>query len=99
MLDVICSRKKTIRVNGDEMPIDVVKSTFWKLDRDHIDYVMDSLSKNTSNVRNIRAYLTTTLFNAPNTIDSYYQAMVNHDMAQDDFYSGLKQAMYRSENL
>lgn len=33
-----------------------------------------------SDVRNIRAYLITALYNAPLTIDSFYSAMVNHDM-------------------
>lgn len=80
MLDVICSTKDTIRVNGEDMPREVVKSRFLKLDISHIDYVLTSLKKNTSEVRNIRAYLITALYNASTTIDSYYTAWVNHDM-------------------
>ena len=30
-------------------------------------------------IRNIRAYLLTTLYNAPVTMDNYYTAQVNHD--------------------
>lgn len=82
MLDVVCSSNPTIRANGGDIPQEVVKSVFLKLDSDHIDYVLDSLKKNTSDVRNIRAYLITTLYNAPNTIDSYYRARVNHDMEE-----------------
>lgn len=80
MLDVICSTKDTIRVNGEDMPHEIVKSRFLKLDSSHIDYVLTSLKKNTSEVRNIRAYLITALYNAPTTIDGYYTALVNHDM-------------------
>lgn len=80
MLDVICSTNDTVRVNGEDMPQEVVKSRFLKLDSSHIDYVLTSLKKNTSKVRNIRAYLITALYNAPTTIDSYYTALVNHDM-------------------
>lgn len=80
MLDVICSTKDTIRVNGEDMPHEVVKSRFLKLDSSHIDYVLTSLKKNTSEVRNIRAYLITVLYNAPTTIDGYYTTLVNHDM-------------------
>ncbi|MCM1166663.1 MAG: DUF6017 domain-containing protein [Lachnospiraceae bacterium] len=58
----------------------VVKSRFLKLDSSHIDYVLTSLKENTSEVRNIRAYLITMLYNAPTTIDSYYTMRVNHDM-------------------
>lgn len=62
------------------MPREVVKSRFLKLDSSHIDYVLTALKRNTSEVRNIRAYLITALYNAPTTIDSYYTAWVNHDM-------------------
>lgn len=80
MLDVICSTKKTVRVHGEDLPTEVVKSRFLKLNHEHIDYVLTSLKKNTSAVRNIHAYLITALYNAPTTIDSYYTALVNHDM-------------------
>ena len=80
MLDVVCSTKKYIRVNGEDFPQSVVKSQFLKLDSTHIEYVITALDKNTSDVRNIRAYLITALYNAPLTIDSFYSAMVNHDM-------------------
>lgn len=80
MLDVVCSTKKYIRVNGEDFPQSVVKSQFLKLDITHIEYVITALDKNTSDVRNIRAYLITALYNAPLTIDSFYSAMVNHDM-------------------
>lgn len=80
MLDVICSTSDTIRVNGEDMPQEVVKSRFLKLNSSHIDYVLTALKKNTSEVKNIRAYLITTLYNAPTTIDSYYTSWGNHDM-------------------
>ena len=80
MLDVVCSTKKYIRVNGEDFPQSVVKSQFLKLDSTHIEYVITALDKNTSDVRNSRAYLITALYNAPLTIDSFYSAMVNHDM-------------------
>lgn len=80
MLDVVCSAKSTTRVNGEEVPTDVVKSRFLKLTHEHIEYVLTALGNNTSDVRNIRAYLITALYNAPITMDSYYTALVNHDM-------------------
>lgn len=82
MLDVICSGKPTVRVNGDNMPTEVVKNVFLRLDDSHIVYVLESLKKNTSAVRNIRAYLITVLYNSLNTIDSYYQSTVNCDRNQ-----------------
>ena len=43
-----------------------------KLDSMHIQYVMECLKSNTTQVRNIKQYLLATLYNAPTTIDSYY---------------------------
>lgn len=80
MLEVVCSKRQTIRIGGEDKPTEVVKSRMMKLDQFHIEYVLDALSKNTTEVRNIKSYLLTTLYNAPTTIGSYYKAMVSHDL-------------------
>lgn len=82
MLDAICSNRKTIRIAGDDKPVNVVKSQFLKMNSGHIEYVMDCLKQNTTKVRNIKQYLLGTLYNAPLTMSSYYQAEVNHDFPQ-----------------
>ncbi len=80
MLDIVCSRKKEIRIAGENMSAEAVKSRLLKLDDSHIEYVLDCLDKNTTDVRNIRSYILTALYQAPTTISSYYSALVNHDM-------------------
>lgn len=60
-------------------PIEVVQQKFLKLDYGHIDYVLETMRKNDTKVRNIKKYLLAALFNAPSTIGSYYRAEVNHD--------------------
>ena len=82
MLDAICSNRKTFRIAGDDKPVNVVKSQFLKMNSGHIEYVMDCLKQNTTKVRNIKQYLLGTLYNAPLTMSSYYQAEVNHDFPQ-----------------
>ena len=79
MVDVVSSNKPTMRISGDEKPISVVKNQFLSLTDEHIRFVMDSLSKNTTNIRNIRQYLLATLYNAPMTIGSYYKSLYNHN--------------------
>ena len=79
MLDAVCSTAPTIRINGEDMPQQVVKSRFLKLDSSHIEYVFHAMKECPSNIRNIRAYLLTTLYNAPATMDNFYSAKVNHD--------------------
>ena len=79
MLDAVCSTSPTIRINGEDMPQQVVKSRFLKLNSSHIEYVLQAMNENPSAIRNIRAYLLTALYNASLTIDNYYSARVNYD--------------------
>ena len=81
ILDIVCSKRKTIRIAGDDKPVNVVKSQFMKLNSGHVEYVMECMKNNTSKVRNMKQYLLATLYNAPLTMHSYYQAWVNNDMA------------------
>ena len=87
MLETVCTRRKEIRIAGDDSPAELVKSKFMKLNSSHIQFVIDCMHQNTTKIRNIKKYLLAVLFNAPNTIDSYYTALVAHDMAQGVFLS------------
>ena len=80
MVEAVCSRKETIRVAGNDFPQAVVKSRMLKLDREHIVFVFDCLKENTTQVRNMKQYLLTVLYNAPATIENHYAAQVNHDL-------------------
>ena len=52
-----------------------------KLNEMHIAYVISCFRENSTEVRNIKQYLLATLYNAPLTMNGYYTALVNHDMA------------------
>lgn len=79
MLDIICSKKDSIRVNGEDIPTELVKSRFLKLGYEHIDYVRRAMRECSPNVRNIRSYLITALYNAPATLNNHYTAEVYYD--------------------
>ena len=81
MLETVCTRRKVVRIAGDDYPAELVKSKFMKLSSSHIQFVIDCMHQNTTKIRNIKKYLLAVLFNAPNTIDSYYTALAAHDMA------------------
>ena len=81
ILETVCTKRKTIRIAGDDYPAELVKAKFMKLNSSHIEFVFDCMKENTTKIRNIKQYLKAVLFNAPNTIDSYYTALVAHDMA------------------
>ena len=85
MLETVCSARKTLRIAGDDYPVELVKSKFLKLNSSHIEFVMDCMRENTTKIRNIKQYLRAVLFNAPSTIDNYYTALVAHDMASPDW--------------
>ena len=81
ILETVCTKRKTIRIAGDDYPAELVKAKFMKLNSSHIEFVFDCMKENTTKIRNIKQYLKAVLFNVPNTIDSYYTALVAHDMA------------------
>ena len=81
MVDVVCSKEPYIRINKQEYPHEVVKSRFLKIDSSHIEYIESALKDNTSNVRNIRAFLITTIYRSFETADNWYAAKVNYDFA------------------
>ena len=82
MVEAIVSDKEYQIISGNRISTEMIKSRFCKLDKSHIEYVLDCLNHNSSDVRNIKKYLLATLYNAPMTIDSYYKALVQHDMPE-----------------
>ena len=81
LVDTCDSKRKLIRIAGDDKPAEVVLSRLKKLNADHIRFVLDCLAANTFPIRNMKQYLLAALFNAPTTIQLYYQNKVNHDSA------------------
>ena len=81
MTETVCTQKSSLVIAGDTYPAAIVKSKLLKLTSEHIEYVIDCMRENTSDIRNIKKYLLAALFNAPSTIDSYYTTKVHHDMA------------------
>jgi len=79
MTETVAFNKKTININGSAIPAEVVKSRFLKTTYDEIQYVLETFSKNTTRIKNIRGYLISMIYNAGNTINSYYKAEVQHD--------------------
>ena len=80
MAEAVCSKRETIRVEGNDFPQAVVKSRLLKLDGEHIRFVFDCLRENTTHVRSMKQYILTVLYNAPTTIENHYAAQVNHDL-------------------
>ncbi len=86
MTEVHTSRRPFLRINGEGVPIELVKERLLKLDSGHIEYVMKCLDDNTAAIGNIRSYMLSALFNAPVTISQYYASQYSHDAASG-FYN------------
>ena len=76
--------RETALIGGVKYPYQYVRNRFLLLDDAHIRYVLECFRKNTTEVRNIKAYLLSSMLNATNTIDLYYQAKAQHDLHADE---------------
>ena len=78
--EVVCVKRTTIRIAGEDYPYELVKSKFLKLNSGHLEYVIGCMHDTNTKITNIKAYMVTALYNAPSTINHYYQQGVQHDM-------------------
>ena len=85
IVETVCTRRKLIRIASDDKPAEIVKSRFMKLESDHVCFVIDCFKENKTDVRNVKQYLLAAIYNAPMTIDPYYDAKVRHDMSEGFF--------------
>ena len=82
LVDTCCTSRKMLRIAGDDKPAEVVCSRLKKLNADHIRFVLKCLAENTASIRNMKQYLLASLYNAPTTMNLYYQNQTNHDFAR-----------------
>lgn len=78
--EVVCVRHRSVRVGGEEYPYALVKERFLKLGEEHLRYVIECMHNTSTRITNIKAYMITALYNAPMTMNHYYQQEVNYDM-------------------
>lgn len=82
--EALCSKRSTFSLGKDTYPYALVKDRLLRLDSSHIEYILDCIDGNTTDIRNIKPYMLKTLINAPATMDSYYRTKVNHDLYGGD---------------
>jgi hypothetical protein len=80
LIETLDTPRETVNIEGHPKPWETVCGVLVKLTSSHIDYVIDSLNRNTTDIRNIKAYILTALYNSYFTIGNYYSARVKHDM-------------------
>lgn len=68
-VETLNTTKKEIYINSEPKSIDIVRSQLLKLNPMHIQYVINCLQQNKKDVKSIKSYILTTLYNAVNTMN------------------------------
>ncbi len=78
MVSVCSGTEPVVRIGRKDLDGRTVRDRLLSLDGEHIRYVLECLAG--QKIRNRRAYLLTALYNAPDTMDDYYDRQVVRDM-------------------
>ena len=55
--EVVCVKRITIRIAGEDYPYELVKSKFLKLNSGHLEYVIGCMHDTNTKITNIKAYM------------------------------------------
>lgn len=77
MVEVLCSNMKYISINGNDISVDIVKSSFLKVKMFHIQYVVNVLRNYDKQISNPKGFIISTLYNSVMTLDAHYTNLVN----------------------
>lgn len=81
MVDTVTSNKPYIKIKGQDIPKEAVKSVLLKLDDENISYVDMCLSESKTAIKNMQSYILTALYCSQHGGDTYFNQLVKHDYA------------------
>lgn len=79
LAEVVAIPRATVRISGTDYPYRMVRDRLLSLNMSHIEYVLDCLGQNTTQIRNAKQYLLAVLFNAPTTMEAHVMTQLQHD--------------------
>lgn len=85
MVDAFTTQRKYLRVNGDNREVNEVQNRLKRIDASHIEYILRCMKESAKKIVNPPLFLLTALYNAPATINTYYNALAAHDMSRGVF--------------
>ena len=77
MVDILCNDYESIKINGGEVKIEVVRSVLLKVNMNHINYTVNIIKEYNDKISNIRSFILSVLYNSVLTLDSYYHNLIN----------------------
>ena len=81
MVDAVTSNRPYIKIKGQDIPKEAVKSVLLKLDEENISYVDMCLSESKTAIKNMQSYILTALYCSQHGSDTYFNQLVKHDYA------------------
>ena len=83
IVEMYCCPLKTQYIGKQAQTTKAIQLRLDKLTSQHVEYIFDVMANTTQPIKNIMAYLRTTILNAPTTMEHYYQAQGNWLTAQN----------------
>ena len=83
IVEMYCCPLKTQYIGKQAQTTKAIRLRLDKLTSQHVEYIFDVMANTTQPIKNIMAYLRTTILNAPTTMEHYYQAQGNRLTAQN----------------
>lgn len=81
MVDAVTSNKPYIKIKGQDIPKEAVKSVLLKLNDENISYVDMCLSESKTAIKNMQSYILTALYCSQHGGDTYINQLFKHDYA------------------
>lgn len=83
-LDAILSDSKTVRINGENKPRELVRSNLLKLRYDNIIHVLEQFKEQGQRIRKKPQYILSMLYHSPMELNAHYSNWVQSDIARGD---------------
>lgn len=98
--EIELSKTPSFKINGEDKLRDMVVLTYKQLKKEHMEYVLQSISENQQKVKNIRSYIITVLYNAVYTYEMWKEAnRVNLNKGNKGSFCNYEQRTYDFEEL
>ena len=80
MVDALSMNCETVPIGKISVTKEELNRRILNMNQFHIEYICDSLQKNTSNIKNMSAYLLSCIYRATSVINVHYDSMVRYDL-------------------
>lgn len=82
ILDAMLSQSKTVRINGENKPRELVKSCLMKLTYANIEYVLDQFKEHGERIKKKQQYILSMLYHSTMELDAHYTNWVQSDRSK-----------------